>query len=220
MLITACQKPVSEPVIEKELTLPAFVHVKATGIERVEVVKGGVQKVVARMREDAHLRLRSRVTDDTLMLEVQGPAGEILQGSMTISLPDVLSVTLSGRGAGLIHGFSGTERIIIAAKEQRIVTARVSATELRTEATNGSNILLEGQGRSLIMSATNKALITAVDYPVQFSSALAQDNASIYTTVTNTLNASAIKSSRIYYKGNPLTLLTSELELGKVISMD
>ncbi|MCU0403869.1 MAG: DUF2807 domain-containing protein [Chitinophagaceae bacterium] len=172
------------------------------------------------MQEDAHLRLRARVIDDTLMLDAQRPEDGMLKGFITISVPDALSVTLSGQGTGMIHGFSGVDKFMIVADNKRRVTAKVSANELRVNAANETNLLLEGQGRSIILSATNRSLINAVDYPVLFSSAIAEENTIIYTNVANTLNASAVKNSIVNYKGNPLNLFTSELESGKVMPID
>lgn len=203
----SCQKDLrpDSPVIEKDINLTDFSRVYALDKFKVTIVKGNSFSVKAKGQandvNDIEFKI---VTPDILNIQYLNHKNNRATVTITITMPDLLSVVLSGAANGTVSGFQGANHVIrTTLSGASKCTVDGTGINAQVEASGASELTISGATANLYGSISGASKLSAYNLVADEVDIDVSGASHAWVKVQNSLFATASGASKIYYKGNP-----------------
>lgn len=216
LLALSCRKEtIQKP--GRYLPVDNFTKLSVGGNFNVAVVRGDAFSVKVEGQGVDVDDMIAEVRDQELMIEYKNLQGTHEPVTITVTMPLLNGYRFYNKCKANVSGFH--ERSIIEGTVSQYSTAVVhlSAPVLKIDVLDHAELTLKGDAEQLEVRADNQSVIHGYQVPSVFVRAVAAKNSVIRIHASNTINASAVKNSIIYFKGNPGNRFLAELENSSII---
>jgi Putative auto-transporter adhesin, head GIN domain len=221
MGLSACKKEneqLPEPIAgEKVFNVASFHSLKIEVSENIQVTKGNTFSVKVKGQTVDIQRLHVEVLNNTLKIKANQTLNSPQDVEIHISMPALKYFEFTNKGKANIENFVQSDTIYGVLRGQIIATSTTESKGFDIAMFDDAKLAMKGKADNLKAHTENKARLEAYNFPVLYSQCLSYHQSVIYTTVIQTINAGAFDNSRIYFKGNPGSRFTVEMNDGKII---
>jgi hypothetical protein len=221
LLFVSCDKEKQEcpGSSEKTFAITGFTKVKAGDAHQVTITKGNEFSIKA-----------NGCTSDLNDLELTSDANHILdikyknhkqnryRVDFTITMPQLIALSLSGAAKGTISGFGGQNTVIRTVLSDAS-ECNVSGTGINAaiDLSGASKLILSGNTESLYGNISGASRLEAYGVAATEVDISVSGSSKAYVRPLQVFFAAATGSSLIYYKGNPATKHFETSDNGKII---
>lgn len=212
IMATSCRKQ-QQIVTEqtKEFSVINFKQVKAGGNMDISITKGAnfsvraignpldIQKLVV-TQLNGEISLAYVNLQNTSKIKLQ------------ITMPSLEGFEFYNKCFFSVSGFNESSIVRGFVNDESTGSLQLTSPTLKLDLQNNSAITVNGDIDNLDLMGNNNVTINTYGVSAKFVRAIIMKQSTARVFVSNTLNASAIERSKIFYKGNPLSQFTSELD--------
>jgi hypothetical protein len=116
-----------------------------------------------------------------------------------------------------MNGFTEAAEVEGTISQYSKAAVHMNVTQFTMSVLDNSELLLKGNAEKVYVRADNKGIIHSYAVLSLFAHAVAAKNSVVSIYASNTINASAVQSSTIYFKGNPGNRFTAEQDNSRII---
>lgn len=221
ILFTACDKEKREcpAATEKTYTLNGFTKVKAGEAFKIAVVKGADFNIKASgcSNDLADLEV-AVITGGFLDIKYKTFRNDRFRVDLTITLPTLTAIHLSGAADATVTGFSGQNlvtRYILSGNATVVSTG--TGINAQTEMSGTSSLVINGNTESLYGTISGNARLNAYDLAATEVDISVSGTSKAWVKPVQAIYAEASGEARVYYKGNPPTTAFSTSGNGRII---
>lgn len=203
----SCKKPVDDsPLIEKEINLTGFNRVYAGENFSVTITKGSSYSVKVNGPSHAVNDIDWTVANNILNIQYLRHENNRPRVDITITLPLLIQLNLSGAGTGTINGFQGISNVLRTVLSGASKCTLNGATEnTQIEISGASEFVVSGATLSLYGNISGAARLTAYDLTSTEVDISASGGSEARVKVVDKLYLDVSGGSNVYYKGDPAT---------------
>jgi hypothetical protein len=206
-LLTSCEKDSKEcpGAIEKSFSLSGFNKINVGGTFTVNVVKGNDFSIKA-----------SGCADDIADLDVHIEPGNSLdieydrykpgryRVDFTITLPQLVSLNLSGVAKGTVNGFQGQNTVIRSIiSGEAVCNVFGTGINAQVELSGEATLHLSGATQNLYGTISGNSRLEATEVAADEVDISASGTSKVYVRPLQSFFAEVSGESRVYYHGNP-----------------
>lgn len=209
---TACKKQ-SVVVTEqtKEFANSNFKQVRAGGNMEITVTKGSGFSVRATGRPaDVQDLVITQLNGELSVGYVNPQNRSKLQ--LQITMPSLEGFAFYNKSVFNVSGFNEQNMVVGVLDAETTGTLQLQAPSLKLDMQKKSGITVTGSIDNLDLLANDNVTVNTYAVQARFVRAIIMKQSTARVFVSNTLNASAVDRSKIFYKGSPLNQFTSEID--------
>lgn len=204
--------------VTKEINTGTFDRIRVSSAIDVTVRQGDFNVVVdLPPGETKYLRLSTE--NNTLVVRLERPAGDWLSSGqrrsprLTITMPSLRGITLSGASDGNVSGFTNVQNLDIQLSgASDLVMRNIEAEKISLKASGASDTRLEGRTRRLEAEISGSSDLSAFGLTADEAIIRAQGASDANVTVRRRIEKYARGGSDITVRGNPETVISKKLE--------
>jgi hypothetical protein len=141
-----------------------FTNIEATGSLDVDVMQGDAFAVTVSIDSNLIDRVETRVSGDTLVVDVRGSISSTVSGpQVLVTMPVLADALASGSGGIRIHPFTQGADVTLRASGSGGVDAEETAPRVRAEASGSGDIHVSGSAQRIEIAASGSGGVNAVD---------------------------------------------------------
>ncbi|MCU0446850.1 MAG: DUF2807 domain-containing protein [Microscillaceae bacterium] len=217
----ACKKEneqLPEPIAgEKVFDVASFHSLKIEVSANIQVTKGNIFSVKVKGQAVDIQRLLVEVLNNTLKIKAHQTLTMPRDLEILISMPALKYFEFTNKGTVNIANFIQSGTISGVLRGQIIAKSNTESKGFDISLFDEAKCVMSGKAENLKVLSNDKSKLEAYNFPVSHSECISFHQSIIYTKVTQVLNASTSDNSRIYFKGNPESRFTVEMNDGKII---
>lgn len=221
MGLSACKKEneqIPEPIEgEKIFNVAPFHSLKIKTSENIQVTKGNTFSVKVKGKTVDINRLGVEVLNNTLNIKANQTLNSPQDMEIYISMPALKYFEFTSKGTANIANFVQSDTIFGVLRGQIIATSNTESKGFDIALFDEAKWVMNGKADNFKAYADNKSKLEAYNFPVLRSECVSLHQSIIYTKVTQVLNAGASDNGIIYFKGNPDSRFTVEVNGGRII---
>lgn len=211
-LATACKKqPVVVTEQTKDFTNNNFKQVRAGGNMEITVAKGSGFSVRATGRPADVQDLVITQLNGELSVGYVNPQNRA-KLKLQITMPSLEGFAFYKKSVFNVSGFAEQNMVVGVLDEETTGTLQLNAPSLKLDMQNKSAIIVTGNVDELELLANNNVTVNTYAVQAKFVRATIMKYSTARVFVSNTLNASAVERSKIFYKGSPMNQFTAEID--------
>jgi len=189
----------------REFTFTDFSEISAGGAFNMEVRQGSKFKVTAEGSQRFIDHLAMEREGNLLKIEMRhgfNIFGRDPRGNLSITLPELSRLKITGANKAMISGFNGAEMNLRIAGASE-VEMNSSYERLNIEIAGASSLTLSGEGKDLDVNVSGASKLKAFDYETGNCKIKVNGASKAEVNVSGELEADANGASEILYKGLP-----------------
>ncbi|MTI39549.1 head GIN domain-containing protein [Fulvivirga lutimaris] len=209
------------PVVKQELVLPTFESIDFQIAGEVTVIQGAEQKVLVTSQRNIIEKLNTRVVNGNWEIDLEHGRYDYDVMSITIILPNVEDIRLSGSGTITLNNFEVQNNMeFILAGSGKIIIGEVSGAAFVNAEVIGSGSIIANEPfnglHQLDVEILGSGIFTGfqMETDVCHVDIIGSGNAQVHPNSTLEVNIDG--SGSVFYKGNP-SISTSITGSGRVI---
>ncbi len=217
LLLLSCRKENQESAI-RDLKLTGFTKLSIGGSFQINVIKGASFSVKTAGRIIDLEDINAVVRDGELFIEYKNALQKHETVTISVFMPSLAAFRFYNKCNAQVSGFSQAMELEGTVSQNSNAIVYMNVTQFTVDVLDNSELILNGSADKVIARADNQSIVHAYNVPSVFARAIAAKSSIIRIHASHTINASAIKNSFIYYKGNPGNLFLTELENSGIIA--
>lgn len=202
LFLTSCRKEGTQ-ITTRTLTVQNFNQVEVGGEFEVLVKYSPNYSAVLTGQEIDLADIRTRLVDGQLIIDFERHRAFRKKVLLTVTLPSLKEVILSGVTTGRVEGFNEPDALRAEVSGESTMQLDVNAAFLQLFASGISSITAQGTSDRLEAEASGRSAIDAYAVPVTKATVEASGESVAKVQVVHWIIADASGKSKIYYKGNP-----------------
>lgn len=209
LLFASCDKEKQEcpGSSEKTFAITGFTKVNAGDAHHVTITKGNEFSIRANgCTSDLNDLQLTLDANHILDIKYKNHKQNRYRIDFTITMPQLITVSLSGAAKGTISGFGGQNTVIrtilSGASECTVAGTGINAS---LDISGASKLVISGTTESLFGSVSGASQLEAYNVAATEVDIDVSGSSKAYVRPLEILFAAASGNSRIYYKGNPVT---------------
>ncbi len=208
-LLSGCLRPTvvgSGNVTDKQEELTGFNQLQVSNTFKVKISQADKYRVVVHLDDNLYPYLRLKQTGQTLSIAMApNQSYKVKRNSMVveISMPELLSLDMSGASSAEILGFDSAKPLSIEASGASKVHGSIKASSLSADLSGASSLELKGSAQSLNLEASGASDAELADFPVAQASASLSGASDATVQVTGKLDINTSGASTLAYLGEP-----------------
>ncbi|HEX4877344.1 MAG TPA: DUF2807 domain-containing protein [Chitinophagaceae bacterium] len=205
ILFCSCTKEPDNPVT-KNFIVSDYKKVETGDQHRITITRGSGFSVVAKGEQRDINELIVRVNNGILKFEYNQYRANRKRVYLTITLPSLEGINLSGQSEATVSGFAETNLVQLNVSGQSACWVNMNAPKFLLEASGQSKIEFQGGTSTGFQGyASGQSEILAYGLSTVVSADVTAEGQSVIKVkVGNIFKANASGQSRIYYQGDPL----------------
>lgn len=207
LVLFSCEKNVdNSPVIEREFDLTGFNKISAGEQFKLTVTKGNDFFIKVKGPTNSVNEMDVNVSNNILNIGYTRHRNNRPVIEVTITLPVLSTVHLSGAATGNVSGFEGSP-IVMRAILSGASILQLTGTGINTsvEISGASRLDVSGITESLSGNISGAGRLDAYDLQADEVDITVSGGSTAYVSVGNSLFVVASGGSKVYYKGDPVT---------------
>jgi hypothetical protein len=200
-----CSKnPDNSPIIEKEINITGFNKVYAGERFNVTITRGTIFSVTAKGPSNSVNDIDWSVANNILDIEYNHYQGNRPRVDITITLPILVQLNLSGAAAGTVNGFNAVSNVIrtvLSGASKCLLNGTGVSTQV--EISGASELTINGATESLYGNISGAGKLEAYDVTSTEVDLSVSGGSEAKVKVSDRLFVEATGGSRVYYKGSP-----------------
>lgn len=128
---------------------------------------------------------------------------------LTITMPVLNGVNLSGASNASITGFANSTRMDFSLSGASLAQLTMNVTEIHFNLTGASQLRLQGEGQLLDGSISGASILTAFEFVAKQATLIVSGASNGKVNITDELKASASGASVVLYRGTPNVIAES-----------
>ncbi len=204
---------------EQSFSLTGFIKINAGDANSVTVTKGDAFSIKAKgcANDLADLDL-SVDANHSLDIKFKNYESNRYRVDFAITLPRLVAVNLSGAAKGNVSGFQGQNSVIITVLSGASeCTLNGAGINVAVDISGVSKLIASGTTESLYGNISGASMLEAYGVSATEVDISVTGSSKAYVLPVHTIFAEATGNSRVYYKGNPVTIHFETSDNGKVI---
>lgn len=211
-LSTACKKqPVVVTEQTKEFANSNFQKVRAGGNMEITVTRGSGFSVRATGRPADVQDLVITQLNGELSVGYVNPQNRA-KLQLQITMPSLEGFAFYNKTVFNVAGFNEASMVIGVLDDETTGNLQLQAPSLKLDMQKKSGITVTGSIDNLDLLANDNVTVNTYAVQARFVRAIIMKQSTARVFVSNTLNASAVERSKIFYKGSPMNQFTAEID--------
>ncbi|MBP9924475.1 MAG: DUF2807 domain-containing protein [Cyclobacteriaceae bacterium] len=162
--------------------------------------------------------LRVLKNGNSLQLSFNQSKKRQYETSVTITMPVLNGISLSGASNARIAGYANSPRMDFSLSGASLAQVTMNINEIHFNLTGASQLRLQGQGQLLDGSISGASILTAFDFVTKQASLIVSGASNGKVSVADELKASVSGASVVLYRGTPKVV--SESTGSSVVKQD
>jgi hypothetical protein len=204
LFLFSCRKDDNSPIIEKDINVTGFTRIYAGESFNLIITKGANFSVKVKGPTNSVNDIDWNVANNILDIQYTHYKNNRPNVDITITLPTLVQLNLSGASTGTVNGFQGVQNVV------RTVLSGASKCMLNGTGINtqidisgASELNVNGATESLYGNISGAGKLNAYDLISTEVDISASGGSEARVKVTDRLFVEATGGSRVYYKGAP-----------------
>ncbi len=200
----------SGKIIDQDLEIKDFTTINAKGVYNLIIQSGETYKVTVSLDDNLFKRLQVNMERKTLKLGIEAPTTFFPTTlKVTITMPKLLGLNLSGGARAAISGFKSPEDFTLFLSDKGWLEGSLVASHLTFHLSEGSKVALSGSGLKLTLDAVGDSQLDMTQYGLMRAD-VKLDGSSVATlNVSGQLDVELRNKSKLFFSGNPIFTKTS-----------
>jgi hypothetical protein len=200
----------SGKVVDQDLEIRDFTNINAKGVYNLVIQQGENYKVTASLDNNLFNRLQVSVERKTLKLGVKAPATFFPTAlKVTITMPKLLSLNLSGGAKANISGFKSPDNFTLFLSGKGLLEGSIVASNLVFNLSEGSGVVLSGSGLKLELNSVGGSKLDLSKYDVMRAQVKLDEASEAIFNVSGQFDVDLKNKSKLFFSGNPIFTNTS-----------
>ncbi|HMQ90274.1 MAG TPA: head GIN domain-containing protein [Flavilitoribacter sp.] len=203
LALTSCEE-FHGPDVTQNPELSGFEEIELSGDLQVQISKGAFEVVVDGPLNDVS-DYQFSISGDRLEGKYRHPNRTHDKISISITLPEITYIKMSGKGHTNITGFEdgGNRDMKIKLDGDQFFDAEVDCRDLELKTSGKNDLYLSGQCETADVKISGKTDVEAFDFSIQDCDINLSGQNEVHVTVTAKLTGALSGKSKLVYDGNP-----------------